>query len=310
MVPLYLPLAADKTEPLSNAPIFFGGINVYLQQKLALFRKTPRWIDRWFDARPLFGKRIVVTRPREQAADLVEALDQLGATVIEAPTMRIVAPEDFAPLDEACATVGRYDWVVFTSPNGVDNFFQRMQLGPADPRSLAGVKVGAVGPGTAYRLEQHCLRPDVTPAEYSGESVVAAMRAAGDLAGRTFLLPRADTAREFLAEALRKAGGLVTEVIAYRTMPVELGRGGEPDIYRMLLDRQVDVLIFTSASTVRNFVRLYGVDPVADLLQPVAVASIGPVTAEAALQSGIRTAILPDEYTIPGLVEAIVKHFE
>jgi len=136
------------------------------------------------------------------------------------------------------------------------------------------------------------------------------MRAAGDLAGKTFLVPRADTAREFLAEALRKAGGVVTEVTAYRTVPVELERGNEPDIYRMLLDRQVDVLVFTSASTVRNFVRLYGVDPVADLLQPVAVASIGPVTAEAALQSGIRTAILPGEYTIPGLVQAIVKHFE
>ena len=264
---------------------------------------------RWFDARPLFGKRIVVTRPREQAADLVEALDQLGATVIEAPTMRIVAPEDFAPLDEACAAVGRYDWIVFTSPNGVDYFFQRMQLGPTDTRSLAGVKLCAIGPGTADRLGQHCLRPDVIPAEYSRESVVAAMRAAGDLAGKTFLLPRADTAREFLAEELRKAGGLVTEVIAYRTLAIDLERNSEPDIYRMLLDRKIDVVTFTSASTVRNFVRLYGVDPVADLLQPVAIASIGPVTAEAALQCGIRTSIMPDEYTIPGLVQAIVEHF-
>ena len=147
------------------------------------------------------------------------------------------------------------------------------------------------------------------PAEYSRESVVAAMRAAGDLAGKTFLLPRADTAREFLAEELRKAGGLVTEVIAYRTVPIDLERSSEPDIYRMLLDRKIDVVTFTSASTVRNFVRLYGVDPVADLLQPVAIASIGPVTAEAALQCGIRTAIMPDEYTIPGLVQAIVEHF-
>jgi uroporphyrinogen-III synthase len=102
----------------------------------------------------------------------------------------------------------------------------------------------------------------------------------------------------------------VTEVTAYRTVPVEIGRDGEPDIYRMLLDRKVDVLTFTSASTVRNFVRLYGVEPVADLLQSVAIASIGPVTAEAAQQCGIRTTIVPAEYTIPGLVRAIVEHFE
>ena len=264
---------------------------------------------RWFDARPLFGKRIVVTRPREQAADLVEALDQLGATVIEAPTVRIVPPEDFAPLDEACATVGQYDWLVFTSPAGVDYFFQRMQLGPTDSRSMAGVKLCAIGPGTGDRLGQHCLRPDVVPAEYSADAVVVAMRSQGSLAGKKFLLPRADTAREFLADELRKAGAHVTEVIAYRTVPVELGRGSEPDVYRMLLDRKVDAVTFTSASTVRNFVRLYGVDPVADLLTSVAIASIGPVTAEAALQCGIRTTIMPDEYTIAGLVRAIVDHF-
>ncbi len=135
------------------------------------------------------------------------------------------------------------------------------------------------------------------------------MRTAGDLTGKTFLLPRADTAREFLADELRKAGAVVTEVVAYRTVPIEFERDNEPDIYRMLLDRKVDVVTFTSASTVRHFVRLYGVDPVADLLQSVAIASIGPVTAEAAQQCGIRTTIMPSEYTIPGLVRAIVEHF-
>jgi uroporphyrinogen III methyltransferase/synthase len=265
---------------------------------------------RWFDARPLFGKRIVVTRPREQAGDLVEALEQLGATVVEAPTVRIVPPEDYAPLDEACATVGQYDWVVFTSANGVDYFFKRMQAGPTDTRSLAGVKLCAIGPGTADRVARHCLKVDLMPAEYRAEAVVEALRATGDLAGKAFLLPRADIARELLADELRKSGALVTEVTAYRTVPVEIERDSEPDIYRMLLDRKVDVLTFTSASTVRNFVRLYGVGPVADLLQPVAIASIGPVTAEAAQQCGIRTTIMPADYTIPGLVRAIVEHFE
>jgi uroporphyrinogen III methyltransferase/synthase len=265
---------------------------------------------RWFDARPLFGKRIVVTRPREQAGDLVEALEQLGATVVEAPTVRIVPPEDYAPLDEACATVGQYDWVVFTSANGVDYFFKRMQAGPTDTRSLAGVKLCAIGPGTADRVARHCLKVDLMPAEYRAEAVVEALRATGDLAGKAFLLPRADIARELLADELRKSGALVTEVTAYRTVPVEIERDSEPDIYRMLLDRKVDVLTFTSASTVRNFVRLYGAGPVADLLQPVAIASIGPVTAEAAQQCGIRTTIMPADYTIPGLVRAIVEHFE
>jgi uroporphyrinogen III methyltransferase / synthase len=265
---------------------------------------------RWFDARPLFGKRIVVTRPREQAAELVEALEQLGATVVEAPTIRIVPPEDFGPLDEACATVGQYDWVVFTSPNGVDYFFQRLLAGPGDMRALASVRLCSIGPGTAERLARHGLKVDLVPPEYRAEAVVEALRATGGLEGKTILLPRADVAREMLAEELRKSGARVTEVVAYRTVPVDIARDNEPDIYRMLLDRKVDVLTFTSASTVRNFVRLYGTEPVADLLQPVAIASIGPVTAEAAQQCGIRTTIMPAEYTISGLVRAIVEHFE
>ena len=265
---------------------------------------------RWFDARPLFGKRIVVTRPRDQAADLVEALETLGATVIEAPTVHIVPPEDFGPLDEAVATVGQYDWVVFTSVNGVDYFFRRLQAGPGDARSLAGVRLCAIGPGTADRLGRHGLKVDVMPAEYRAEAVVEALKATGNLAGKRFLLPRADIAREVLADDLRTLGAEVTEVTAYRSVPVEPDREQGPDIYRMLLDKRVDVVTFTSASTVRNFVQLYGAEPVADLLKSVTIASIGPVTAEAAQQSGIQTAIMPSEYTMPGLVQAIVDYFE
>lgn len=264
---------------------------------------------RWFDARPLFGKRMVVTRPREQAGELVEALEQLGATVIEAPTVRIVPPADYAPLDEACASVGTYDWLVFTSVNGVDYFFQRLQLSPLDVRGLAGVRLCAIGPGTAERLARHGLKVDLMPSEYRAEAVVEALRATGDLTGTRFLLPRADIAREVLAEELRRSGAEVTEVTAYRSVPVDTDEN-EPDIYRMLLDKAVDVMTFTSASTVRNFVRRYGQEAVADLLRSVAIASIGPVTAEAAQQCGIRTSIMPQEYTIPGLVKAIVEHFE
>jgi uroporphyrinogen III methyltransferase / synthase len=264
---------------------------------------------RWFDARPLFGKRIVVTRPREQAGELVEALEQLGAYVIEAPTVRIVPPTDYAALDQACAEVGSYDWVVFTSANGVDYFFQRLQASPLDVRALAGVRLCAIGPGTAERLARHCLKVDLMPAEFRAEAVVEALRAAGDLAGKRFLLPRADIARELLTEELRRSGAEVTEVTAYRSVPVDADEN-EPDIYRMLLDKTVDVMTFTSASTVRNFVRRHGQEAVADLLHSVAIASIGPVTAEAAQQCGITTSIMPEEYTIPGLVRAIVDHFE
>ncbi len=146
-------------------------------------------------------------------------------------------PEDFAPLDEACASVGQFDWVIFTSVNGVDYFIQRLQAGPADSRALAGVKLCAIGPGTADRLARHGLKVDLMPAEYRAEAVVDALRATGDLSGQSFLLPRADIAREMLADELRKSGGDVTEVTAYRTVAVEPDRDGEPDIYRMLLDR-------------------------------------------------------------------------
>ncbi len=265
---------------------------------------------RWYDDRPLFGKRVVVTRPREQAAELVDMLESLGAAVIEAPAVRIVPPEDFQPLDDAIATVGEYDWVVFTSVNGVDYFLQRLQAGSYDARALAGVKLCAIGSGTAERLAKYWLRVDLVPGEYRAEAVAEALRATGEVAGKKFLLPRADLAREMLADELRRLGGEVNDVVAYRTVAVEPEREHEPDIFRLLLDKQVDVVTFTSASTVRNFCRLYGADAVADLLRSVTIACIGPVTAEAAQQSGIRTSIMPSEYTMPALVRAIVEHFE
>lgn len=262
----------------------------------------------WFDARPLFGKRIVVTRPKDQASELVDLLEDLGAEAIEAPTIRIVPPDDLRPLDEACATASSFDWIVFTSVNGVDNFMRRLLAGPSDVRALKGVRLCAIGPATAERLQRHGIKVDLIPQEYRTEGVVAALRESGDLAGRRILLARADIGREVLADELRKSGAQVTEVVAYRNVPVE-SQEDEPDIYRMLLDKQIDVVTFTSASTVRNFVRILGVEQAADLLQSTAVACIGPVTAEAAELFNIRTTILPEQYTVPGLVSAIVRHF-
>jgi uroporphyrinogen III methyltransferase/synthase len=263
---------------------------------------------RWFDDRPLFGRRIVVTRSREQAGELVEMLEERGAEAIQAPTIRIAAPEDMEALDRACLEAGAFTWIVFTSANAVDSFMHRL-LATRDIRDLKGVRLCAIGPSTAQRLTRYGLRVDLTPAEARSEAVVEALTEAGPLKGSRFLLPRADIAREVLADQLRDAGAEVSEVIAYRTLLAGGERDGDHDVYRMLLDRQIDAVTFTSASTVNNFATIYGEEQAADLLNTTVVASIGPVTAEAAQQLGIKTTVMPERYTIPDLVDALVQHF-
>jgi uroporphyrinogen III methyltransferase/synthase len=261
---------------------------------------------RWFDDRPLFGKRIVVTRSREQASELVERLEDLGANPILAPSIRLVPPESFEVLDRAAADVGRFDWIVFTSANGVDQFMARLLAGAGDVRDLKGVRICTIGPSTAAHVERYGIKVDLTPPEYRAEAVIEALKARTELKGQRFLLPRADIAREVLPAELRAAGAEVVEVVAYRT---ELETGGEPDVYRMLLDRRVDAILFTSASTVRNFVKIIGPEPAADLLRTTVVACIGPVTCEAAQQLNIHATVMPSTYTIPALVDALVEHF-
>jgi uroporphyrinogen III methyltransferase / synthase len=265
---------------------------------------------RWFDARPLFGKRILVTRPRDQAAELVERLETMGAQAIEAPMIRIAPPEDYDALDEACARAHSFDWIIFSSPNAVDAFLGRLLAAAHDVRVLHGVKLGVVGPAAAERLAHAGLKADLTPSEYRAEGLLEAIAEQGPVHGLKVLLPRADIGREVLADDLRRQGAEVTEVVAYRTVVVEPERDGEPDIYRMLLEKRIDVVTFTSASAVRNFVRILGAEQAADLLRTTIVASIGPVTAEAASQCSIATTVMPAVYTVPALVDAIVSYFE
>jgi uroporphyrinogen III methyltransferase/synthase len=264
---------------------------------------------RWFDERPLFGTRIVVTRSREQAGEFVERLHDLGAEVIEAPSIHIETLDDYEEVDRAIANIASYRWLVFTSANGVDHFMRRALARVRDIRDLHGPHICAVGPATAERLQRLHLRVDVMPDEDRAEGVVAALKATGSLDGQRMLLPRADIARESLPDELRKAGAEVDDIAAYRTVRATWGQEGQPDIYKKLLEGDVDIVTFTSASSVRHFVTNLGEDQAADLLQQVAVASIGPVTAEAAQQLGVSTQIMPKApYTIPSLVDAIVQH--
>ena len=262
---------------------------------------------RWFDDRPLSGKRVLVTRSREQAGELVDLLEEYGANPILAPTVRVEPAGDAAALDRACAEVGSFDWIVFTSANGVDHFLARLLGGRGDVRDLKGVRLCTIGPGTAAQLQRMGIKVDLAPSESRAEALVEAL--GGDLRGRRVLLPRADQARDVLADQLRQAGAEVVEVVAYRTVLETIEPGREPDIYRMLLEKQIDAVTFTSASSVRNFVTIVGADAAPDLLRTTAVACIGPVTAEAAQQLGIETTVMPSAYAIPALVGALADHF-
>ena len=264
---------------------------------------------RWFDTRPLFGRRILVTRPREQAAELSDQLRVLGAEPVEAPMIRIAPPDDPGPMLRAAADPEAFDWIIFSSANAVDAFMTALLQGDRDVRSLRGPLLCAVGSGTAEKLAQYGIKVDLVPDEFRAEAVVAALAPRGSLNGARVLLPRADIGREVIADALRDQGAAVTEVVAYRTLPDDAQREDDPDVYGLLLNGQIDVVTFTSASAVRNFARAYGLEQAADLLRHTVVAAIGPVTADAAAQLGVKVTIQPHTYTIPSLVDAIAAHF-
>ena len=263
---------------------------------------------RWFDARPLFGKRVLVTRSREQATELVEMLEMRGAEAVEAPLINIVPPEDYAPLDDACQRAGEYNWIVFTSANAADAFMDRLLRGPCDTRTLAGTKFLAVGPGTAARITRFGLKVDLVPEDHRAEGVVTTLKKTGSLKGVKILFPKADIARDVLPEQLRAAGADVTEVVAYRTVTAE--SDAHLGIYRQLLDGKLDVVTFSSASAVRAFISIHGAEQAVDLLGHTLVATIGPVTTDAAHRYGINPQITPAVSTVPALVDAIVAHFQ
>lgn len=255
----------------------------------------------WFESRPLFGKRIVVTRARAQASEFAAALGRLGAEVIQFPTIRITAADDPEPLRRAVRTAERFDWIVFTSVNGVARFWSALREAGRDTRALAGVSLCAIGPATAAAIEMEGARPDLVPERYVAESVVEALTAATDLNGSHVLLPRASAARSVLPDSLRARGAEVVEVAAYRTVP----DGSETEALRERLRAGgIDLVTFTASSTVRNYVDLLGPE-----LGAAEVASIGPITSETARELGLPVHAEATEYTIPGLVRAIREHY-
>ncbi|MEE9584204.1 MAG: uroporphyrinogen-III C-methyltransferase [Candidatus Brocadiales bacterium] len=256
----------------------------------------------WFETRPLYGRTVVVTRARDQASDFARELEELGARVIEFPTIKITEPTDISPLDKALRDLGSFHWVVFTSVNGVDAFFQRLFHLGMDARELKGVKICAIGPATAEGVRRYYLGVDCQPSKYVAEEVLEELRRRENLEGKRVLMPRADIARSFLPEELKKLGADAVEVTAYRTV---LAETGDRKLLERLTAGEVDVVTFTSSSTVRNFVQLIGRENLAKLNGKVRFASIGPITTETAKELGVKVALEAKEYTIPGLVKAI-----
>ena len=256
----------------------------------------------WFEKRPLFGKRIVVTRARLQASRVTQQLEDLGAEVIELPAIRIEPPTDTGPLDAAAGDVASFDWVIFTSANGVDAFFGALERADLDSRALSGVQICVIGPGTARRLGQFGLRADAQPQTYQAAEISQTLADIEDLSGKKILCPRADIAPKDLIEDLEALGADVTDLTAYRTV----GETPEPELLEELFaDDGPDWITFTSSSTVTNFVNAVGLDRLRK--SGASLASIGPVTSGTIRGFDLEVDVEAVSYTIPGLVKAILE---
>jgi uroporphyrinogen III methyltransferase / synthase len=255
----------------------------------------------WFEDRPLSGKRIVVTRTRAQAGVLTQQLRELGADVIELPTIRIEPPTDLRAFAELVQDAHAYDWIVFTSPNGVNAFFDLFYKLYDDAREIGGARIAAIGPATAQRIRDFHLKVDLQPEEFVAESLAREFRKAGDIENLRILIARAEKARDLLPRELSALGAIVDEGFAYRTVPETRDDTGAR---RRLLEEGADLITFTSSSTVENFLAL-GVPWPAKMQ----VASIGPITSKTARERGLEVAIEAPRHDILGLVEAIRKFF-
>ncbi len=284
---------AERAEDLQPPTVIVVGEVVRLRERL-----------RWFERLPLFGRRIVVTRAREQAAALREPLEERGAAVVEIPAIELRPPASWAPLDNAIRRLSEFHFLLVTSVNGVRNFMARMDALGHDARDLKGLTIGAIGPATAGEFRRYGVRVDFVPSEYRAEGLLEAL-AGQDIRGRKILIPRAKVARDLVAKALEKRGARVEVVVAYETVVPSYA----PGELEALLDPPPDVFTFTSSSTATHFVRLLADRKLDRLLRESVIASIGPVTSATLRKLGFPSALEATESTMSGVVQALEEHF-
>ncbi|HEX4336317.1 MAG TPA: uroporphyrinogen-III C-methyltransferase [Polyangiaceae bacterium] len=282
--------ARARAEGFTNPALIFVGEVVTLRDNL-----------RWYDRKPLFGKRLLVPRPLHQARETASRIRERSAEPVVFPVIDIVDPPDPAPLERALVELPSYDWVLFTSSNGVDRFFAALAKAGRDARAFGRALVGVIGPGTGAALARYGVRADVVAREFVGEGL------AREIAGaRRVLIARALVARDALPDALRSAGAHVDVVPVYRTVPAAPDKGAE--LRHLLENDALDVALFTSSSTVENVADLLGPDAPA-LLARTTVASIGPVTSTTLTARQIRIDVTATTYTVDGLLDALEAHF-
>jgi len=259
---------------------------------------------KWFDGKPLFGKGIVITRPEREKDDLAALLTREGARVICFPTIKITPPPDWSGLDAAVTQLNTYHWIIFTSANGVHYFFERLAALGKDIRELKNIKICCIGPATAFQIQVRGIGVDLIPEYYISEGILKSF-ARLDLTGQKILIPRAVHARDVLPEGLAKMGAAVDVVAAYET--VNSGRKKE-QLLELIRNDGIDVITFTSTSTVTNFLEIMG----GDFICPakIRIACIGPITEAAARRAGFNVDIRQDEYTVEGLVQSLVQYFK
>ena len=259
----------------------------------------------WFETQPLFGKRVLVTRAKTQASELSNLIRARGGEPIECPTIDIGPPDDWAEVDEAIKQLATYQWLVFTSVNGVKAFMQRLWYHRRDARALAGLQVCCIGPRTAEEVRQFGIDADLVPETYQAEGLIEILTRAG-VSGQRVLLARAAQAREILPDELERLGAFVRVVKVYKTVVPAIEREHVQQLFR---DRLIDVVMFASSSTVRNFFQLFdGVRDVKKHLNGTIIASIGPITAETIREMGLDVHVMAAQNTIPALVQSLVDY--
>jgi uroporphyrinogen III methyltransferase/synthase len=253
----------------------------------------------------LKGKRVLITRARSQAQSLAQRIESLGGEVLEFPTIEIKPAASYGPLDEAIRQIAIYDWLIFTSVNGVEHFLRRFERLGKNITDLAGIEVGAIGPETAKRLTTAQIQPRLVPKLYQAEGILEALIPENVL-GKRVLIPRASKARDILPETLRQWGARVDVVEAYQTVLPEMDVSA---VCQLLRDGAIDVITFTSSSTATNFAALLRDQDLSRLLSKTVIACIGPITRKTVEDLGMRPAIVSEEFTIPGLVKAVADYF-